>query len=139
MKELFILDCHVCSQAHTRNDASALPLEDVATLLTDPSFQQIRTHPHKFIPISPQVHNLSLYKIPNSNLTFLMFTRPTYSCICMEGVGCPGLPRFASSQLYRFNKSVTRLVWICVEFLKNYAHILTNNNIKQSCVQVFYS
>ncbi|MCF8462591.1 MAG: hypothetical protein K9G11_01610 [Rickettsiaceae bacterium] len=30
VEELFALDCHVCSQAHTRNDASALPLEDVA-------------------------------------------------------------------------------------------------------------
>ncbi|MCF8462372.1 MAG: hypothetical protein K9G11_00500 [Rickettsiaceae bacterium] len=32
-KESFILDCHVCSQAHTRNDASTLPLEDVTSIL----------------------------------------------------------------------------------------------------------
>ncbi|MCF8462325.1 MAG: hypothetical protein K9G11_00255 [Rickettsiaceae bacterium] len=34
-KESVVLDCHVCSQAHTRNDASALPLEDVASSIIE--------------------------------------------------------------------------------------------------------
>ncbi|MCF8462875.1 MAG: hypothetical protein K9G11_03095 [Rickettsiaceae bacterium] len=38
-----------------RNDASTLPLEDVATFLTDSTFQHIPTN----LPsISPQIHSL---------------------------------------------------------------------------------
>ncbi|MCF8463190.1 MAG: hypothetical protein K9G11_04755 [Rickettsiaceae bacterium] len=76
-KESFFLDCHALQsrlieysiimvypeltiivvgalcQGKERNDSIALPLGDFTTFLTDSTFQQIRTHPHKFNPYLP--------------------------------------------------------------------------------------
>ncbi|MCF8463158.1 MAG: hypothetical protein K9G11_04575 [Rickettsiaceae bacterium] len=98
LEESVALDCHGANAS--RNDATTLPLGDFATLLTDPSFQQIRTHPHKFIlylhtnffPIS--LHSnipLQIHSNQPTNLSPCLRAQPIVEYICRR-VGCPGLP-----------------------------------------------
>ncbi|MCF8463143.1 MAG: hypothetical protein K9G11_04495 [Rickettsiaceae bacterium] len=66
-----------------RNDAITLPLEDFATLSTDPSSQNILKNS---TPISPQIYPLSPY-IPPPYLTFpRLRAQPLVEYVCRRVV-----------------------------------------------------